>query len=1035
MWVYYPTRIVGKTDRFLHKYHGPMKVVSVSPNGVNYKISGILRGKSLELEKVHVSRLKPFHFREDLINEIEDRAKPTIVRLSDSESDIDSVAPNSGSETEIYDHEQEPGLSKIVMGDSIPFPNGGTSAIPDGDVGPTLPDMHDPEPTAKILSPEVREGGQAANTPSQTGNRKSKQVEKSDRQLRSQAKLGSLPADPPRQRRSLRAPKPRKFYNQLLHYMLLLTIICLNGSDAALDLVNPILWRKSTTPVMIGSNRVLVSINYKSPCIVFASDYFKNYNVIDARNVCQRQFDSDFIRPMQNFCKQPIEFAQNKLRFAQREKRVAALAIGIIGVITVAVSAIIALASSAFVQANSAKAEIADLKGVNEAMMRRLSETQTNEVRLKELIEILQQETKIVSSELSQTKTILNDLIDTLPRAVSIISNIIARLVTFRENLQTVSRSWRTGKLDPILLDLFNITIPCGKMCPLEMANPVECLIDTEREVVSLTFDVKLLRPNTSLLEADPFTLYRRHTGSDICSIVYKGPQALIYDNVEQCVITHPHTSLRSSNLVLIPDQGGCQSPSPKNLTNNYWEAAQCFTNAELRPTDIVQVKSSGLENIIYCETLNITVFNRTLTCPALPFPIPSNIQFAIGDLNYRAQTISQEASPPFEASLSTRVNVHLMPEMHNFEFDSLLDKFNETLEHTDGINLGYRPPIYSHFVEYFAVIFIVCVVVGCCYVLRFCPCKRKAKVNEVVEMEEVPSSPPTPETHRLVRATVHSLPASRSQSPVRAPSRSASISCHTHGIFISVMCLTMPSLAFKERTITLQLEYRNPCDPLIKLNASAIEKLWCNERFDEVFISPLDKFCAPKANVLESEVFYDKNRYRRSLLAYSLYDSLANVPFGESKITESRNTRLNLFLTSLGIELDNIRSAVQTIGKNWEKGFLDNLLIESKFANVNISGVNLSDFKPRTCYHDPICRVIRLELGLIEPDINEFSKITVAFLLPILGYAIWKVVYKIHYRKKISCKRVRFDTEADKIIPIPGRHSDDGEGFPPLAV
>ena len=1031
VWVFYPTRIVGKTDRFLHKYHGPMKVVSVSPNGVNYTITGTLRGKHLELEKVHVSRLKPFYFREELINDIEKRDHPPVVYLSDSDSDSDEAISNEDSETEVYDYDREMGVPEADLGNSVAQPGRGPTSISGTDLGQDMPVLSNLKPSIDVLPEAVPGRDLGGDLPSQPSPKTPKPTPETDRVLRSQAKLERQMKDGPKPRRSLRVPKLRKPYNQLLYYMLILLLACSSGGEAALDLINPILWRKSTTPVVVGSNRVLVSINYKSPCIVFGSDYFKNYNVIDAKNVCQRQFETDFIRPMQNFCKQPIDYAQNKLRFAQREKRVAFLAIGIIAVITVAVSAIIGLASSAYVQANSAKAEIAELKGVNEIMMRRLAETQTNEVKLKELIEILQQEARVVEGEISQTKTILNDLIDTLPRAVSIISNIIARLVTFRERLQTVSRSWQAGKLDPTLLDLFNITLPCGKLCPVEMAHPVECLIDTERDVVSLTFDVKLLRPDTSLLEADSFTLYRRHSGSNICSIIYKGPKALIYDTKEQCVVTHPHTSLKSSNLVLIPDQGGCQTPSPKNLTNNYWEADECFPSVELRPTDIVQVKSNGLENVIYCETLNITVFNRTLQCPALPFPVPSNIQFAIGDLNYRAQTISQEAHTPFEAALSTRINVHLMPEMHSFEFDSLLDKFNETLEQVDNSNLEYRPAIYSHFVEYFAVIFIICVVVGCCYVLKFCPCKRKVRVNEEVELEEVAPNEGTPPTHRLVRATVHSLPNSRSQSPVRAPSRSASIGMPSHGIVVlSVICLSMQAYAYTERAITLQLDYRNPCEPLTQLNASAIEKLWCQERFDEAFISPLNKFCSRTPEVIESEIFYDKVRTQRSLLAYNIY-SLTNVPYLQNN--DNRNPRLNLLLTTLGIELDNIRSAVQTIGKSWEKGLLDNLLIESKFANLNISGVNLADFKPRTCHHDPICSVIRLELGLIEPDISDLSKITIAFLSPIISFGLWKATRKLMTRKNRG-KRVRFDMEAAQTLIIP-RREDEGVDFPPLAV
>lgn len=247
--------------------------------------------------------MKPYHFREKLIEEIEKRTRPTI-HLDQSETDPDEPIPLLGSETEEYDYEQQLQEAKTNRESQRGTPDSGNT-VRRTDAGEpsaeqpcgSVPTMRTPtgtDPPSSLRRAEAN--GRGASE----GRTDAELKPKSHRKRVSENYDRVLP------RRSERIPKPRKLFPLLFYLIILMIGSFINETTASLNIISPILWRKSNTPVIVGSNRVVLSINYKSPCIVFASDYFKNYNVLDARNVCERQFEADFIQPMKAFCRQPI---------------------------------------------------------------------------------------------------------------------------------------------------------------------------------------------------------------------------------------------------------------------------------------------------------------------------------------------------------------------------------------------------------------------------------------------------------------------------------------------------------------------------------------------------------------------------------------------------------------------------------------------------------------------------------------------------------------------------------------------------------
>ncbi|CAG7829357.1 unnamed protein product, partial [Allacma fusca] len=52
--------------------------------------------------------------------------------------------------------------------------------------------------------------------------------------------------------------------------------------------------------------------------------------------------------------------------------------------------------------------------------------------------------------------------------------------------VQEAARQWEQGKVDPALLDYFNISIPCGKRCPIHLARAQSCTSNVDGTKVQL---------------------------------------------------------------------------------------------------------------------------------------------------------------------------------------------------------------------------------------------------------------------------------------------------------------------------------------------------------------------------------------------------------------------------------------------------------------------------------------------------------------------------------------------------------------------
>ncbi len=299
--------------------------------------------------------------------------------------------------------------------------------------------------------------------------------------------------------------------------------------------------------------------------------------------------------------------------------------------------------------------------------------------KIKRILELLQSEIEGVNSQVNTLTESLKVLQHNLPQVMVYISNIATRILLTKDRLIDIAKKWEQHIVDDKIMEIFNFTLPCGKECPINLAEHKNCTLDSDRQIVSLTFDMKAIKPNIAILDADPFILYsRKNNKTTVCSISYIGPKNVIYDKLSDCVVPLPTTSTSYYNLGVIPKFEKCDNLLPDNIIAKYWRANACENKYTIVVEDILQIKHMGEHNYVYCGSFFIHVYDRLIKCLSFVFALPTTVSFSIGNLQYEAKTLQYSGELSFISAFSQRANFHLMPQMHAFDFDNLAKEVKE---------------------------------------------------------------------------------------------------------------------------------------------------------------------------------------------------------------------------------------------------------------------------------------------------------------------------------------------------------------------
>lgn len=707
--VYFPTRSPGLAEKLLHRYHGPYRIVDVK-SALVYEVELVIRtkGKRKKPDTVHVSRLKPYVNRLDVLEELEAStdeetyvsADDDTIESSDNES-INSLKTHSDQSTEEYQileddvHDLEaptpPKRGKVTFDHQV-VDKGTTLGMPVLEPVGLAVVNNDPNESLPSLSVqgEVRTDLNSQQLESRTGSKEPEEEvrivpRRSKRQTKlsppvpfplnedEQAEEDGAPVAP---RRSQRLSQPPKRYGtSALLIRSIFLFVTIATSAAHFNKVSPVVWKQTNIPVITGESQMSLVVRYESPCTLFqnstdlttqARDHFSNW--------CNAAFDTDVMLPLREFCTTFDMAKVDATKHLLRPKRLEPITMAIGGIVIGAISTIGVggwSLSSSFGNGD----KIASMQTAIDKMIGRLEQMAHNDETIKRSLEVIEKNLEKTAITVRDNQQILQQIMGTLPKTVVLVSHLSAEFVNAKNILRETGRRWKAKQLDPNILTYFNLTTPCDDTCPVERMIPVTCHIDELRQVIQFNVRARRTEPAIQVVQADPFTLLSFRPNDNLaCRHRYIGPKIVLFREQSDCVTPLLNSDIDNQGIVLHTLANYCIDPERPDTANKYWEESTCVRTEDLHADEKVQIKVTQHDLYIYCPKGEITVYNRLLQCPNHIFALPPSAPFKIGQIEYNANELTINKDYSLLPLWNHKINFHVMPSLHLLELDGMAE-------------------------------------------------------------------------------------------------------------------------------------------------------------------------------------------------------------------------------------------------------------------------------------------------------------------------------------------------------------------------
>ena len=416
----------------------------------------------------------------------------------------------------------------------------------------------------------------------------------------------------------------------------LLTLTCLlSTSGAVFQTTSPLLWRKSSTPVISGLTGYHVQLSLEPGCNAFAKDN-------DTKLWCNTIFTRHVMTALSELC-------VGKVKTPSRHKRFDPLTLSLI-----AIGGAATIANSGFTFWN--RVAIRQLESRMDAS-------------LNGILDALDQENNDVMRARQEMERMRDTMLQT-KRVMLTASEYVSVTVNLETTLRVFLTKFYDGHVARASAALLNLT-RYGISGPL--VTPVSCDWDSDALLLNLKLTKQRSSDEQLVLDADPFTLYGRRD-NEICKTEYVGAKQIVWDfrSKSSC----PVKAIRKTDLILQSSNLLCA-----NVTSD-WKARGCQPKSAFSVGEIVQVKQTNDALYIYCYGYAIHVYRKREWCPEQVFVLPLTTNFSIAGQKYTftSKKVTTESRIPLQDWM-TAINMHLVREKDPYDFYSRHELQRQAIE------------------------------------------------------------------------------------------------------------------------------------------------------------------------------------------------------------------------------------------------------------------------------------------------------------------------------------------------------------------
>ena len=195
---------------------------------------------------------------------------------------------------------------------------------------------------------------------------------------------------------------------------------------------------------------------------------------------------------------------------------------------------------------------------------------------------------------------------------------------------------------------------------------PIDCEIDTQKDVVKIAFEVTETNKHLHILEANAFQYYTVNA-SHACTFDYTGPNYVLFNDYDRSLCPLKFGSINGPDVILSSSQSQCTGTKPDYL----WSKNSCFERDHSTTSDLVQIKRVGYSNYILCSGFNVTIFNQTFQCPDKVFTFPTNVSFSIEELKYSTKVTHVNSQLEFVPFWQNHINSFISPGINPYHIST----------------------------------------------------------------------------------------------------------------------------------------------------------------------------------------------------------------------------------------------------------------------------------------------------------------------------------------------------------------------------
>ena len=218
-----------------------------------------------------------------------------------------------------------------------------------------------------------------------------------------------------------------------------------------------------------------------------------------------------------------------------------------------------------------------------------------------------------------------------------LVSYLMSRLVIGRVVILETKGNW---KPDNSFFEYVNFTLPCRSDCPIKYGEPRECHLNLDVHTLSMDFNIPIVNPNLTIVEADPFFLMLKEQ-NQTCKIEYHGPANPRLSPLEDCIHAVDIGKI-TTGRIFFPHSRKCQTQKSLSNEKEWLSLRNCYQSRENDEISFIQIKAYQNKLYIYCPALNFTIGQtRDVKCPNRVFTLPLKVAFTLNVVTYQGKTMN----------------------------------------------------------------------------------------------------------------------------------------------------------------------------------------------------------------------------------------------------------------------------------------------------------------------------------------------------------------------------------------------------------